>query len=333
MKYLILVFMLGLVFTSNAQQWSEEGIVSLLPKQGQEHNIALYKGDTLELKATVNTPRKGKIGLIQLKDQDNGLILEAVKVKKYDVSIVVKKKGVYTLWIQNNDKKSNSYKVSYLIKSSTKRKPLIGYKHKRDTIYGFSITQNRNNIKKEIVNGQEEHFYLNSASNALLKGGKNNILMPIQLPENTIEWFYSFTASREKKEMETTMASFSLASKLSKYADEDQNIQQAISKLSPPPGAHICHIYLLNSTKEATAFKENEEFNYDLEASRENFKSGLVSVKNSRKAFLGIKNPDNLYGIHIGISITAVVATKEKGTELVQIPIITSYKSAYIKEK
>ena len=58
------------------------------------------------------------------------------------------------------------------------------------TSYGYETTQ-VNKVKTTVSQAiQTDKFYLNSKSNALVKGGKSRTVFPVHLPENTIEWYY-----------------------------------------------------------------------------------------------------------------------------------------------
>ena len=56
---------------------------------------------------------------------------------------------------------------------------------KIDTTYAYQTSQIHTAQVLQAENIQIEKFYINSASNALIKGGKNRIVLPIQLPDNT----------------------------------------------------------------------------------------------------------------------------------------------------
>lgn len=197
---------------------------------------------------------------------------------------------------------------------------------KIDTTYAYQTTQIQTThiLKTEAI--QVDKFYINSASNALLKGGKNRIILPIQLPENTQEWYYRFTASRNEEDIHETLQTFSLAGELTTYIKSENPLKNAVNSLTTPPGADICDIYIFDENN-AKLFKEKEDFDYEFGASRENYKSGIVVVKNKieNAIYIGLRNTDNLYGIHVAIEIVAIVNTKHQIEETVRIPVYTSF--------
>ena len=194
------------------------------------------------------------------------------------------------------------------------------------TTYGYETTQNTQLIVTSSESIQMEKFYLNSKSNALVKGGKNRTIFPIRLPKNTDHWYYRFTASRNEEVINQTLNSFILASEFSQYVNSEKPIQNAIQNLTTPPGAHICDVYILDESN-AKLFKDKADFSYDISASRENYKSGNVSVNSPERplTYMGINNPDNLHGIHVSIEIVAVIKRETMVRETIRIPIYTSF--------
>ena len=88
--------------------------------------------------------------------------------------------------------------------------------------------------------------------------------------------------------------------------------------------------YLMNE-KAASNFRKKEDFEFNFEGSRENYKSGIIHVREvaEKKMFIGIKNPDNLYGIHVGIEVVALVKTQELQLKKIRSPLLTVKKIPY----
>ncbi|NER17655.1 hypothetical protein [Spongiivirga citrea] len=197
-------------------------------------------------------------------------------------------------------------------------------KRKIDTTYAYQTTVMKSVAILQTQSIQKDKFYLNSRSNALVKGGKNRVLLPVNIPNNTKEWYYVFSASRDEEQITNTLKTFNLAGELSSFIEKKSSLQQSVSSLNAPPGANICDIYVVDESN-ALLFKDKDDFAYDLSSSRENYKSGIVTVKKkSRNAvFLALNNPDNLYGIHIAIEIIAIVEDIAFKKETIRIPVIT----------
>jgi len=327
---LCIVFLFFNIFIFAQQE--ESKIISLQANQEQEILIPAYKGDAITLNASLYQTKKGKISSLAFYAYPNNLLSKIEDVKSYSNTIHIKKGGVYRLVLKSNNKKPIEYQINYSITTTRKKRPRIGYKVLKDTTYGYETTQFRSVERFKTKTVQNEKFYLNSTSNALFKGGKNRIVFPVNLPRGTKEWYYVFTASRNEADIKNTLSTFNLASQLTKYIDEDSSLQKSVTSLSPPPGAHICDIYTIENETNAKLFKEKEDFEYTLDGSRENYKSGIVTVKGQTKSYLGIRNPDNVYGIHVGIEIIAVVGKAEKIKETIHIPIITSSQVPYLME-
>lgn len=331
MKPTFYLFLFLSLFNLHSQSSNNE-IISLSPNEEKVFLIPAYAQDTVLLNVSNYLTKRAKNSSFYLYEYPDKLLYKSEKVKSLTYTLVPNINGIYKLILKNENTKMVDYKVLYTVKSTRKKKPQIGYRVQKDTTYGFETEQLAEKIKLETNTVQNEKFYLNSTSNALLKGGKNRIIIPVNLPENTTEWYYVFSASREENDIKNTLTSFNLASQLTKFIKDDTSIQNAVSNLSPPPGANICDIYVINDEANAELFKEKEDYQSSLDGSRENFKSGIVKVSGASKNYLGIRNPDNLYGIHIAIEIIAIVEKTEQVKELVNIPIITSYQVPYFIE-
>lgn len=320
------------VFYNLNAQVAEKQIVSLAKNEEKEILIPAYNLDTINLKIEIHRTKKAKNNSVLFYEYPNSLKIKETFTKNFEKEIVAPNKAIYKLILKNDNNKTVDYAINYSISSTSKKKPAIGYLVKKDTSYGAEVEQLVAHKVLETQTVQNEKFYINSASNALLKGGKNRIIIPVNLPKNTKEWYYIFTASREESDIKNTLSSFNLASQITKFIKDDTSIQNAVSNLSPPPGANICDIYVIQKDSDAELFKEKEDFKSSLEGSRENFKSGIVKITSAQKSYLGIRNPDNLYGIHVAIEIIAIVEKTEKVKKMVAIPIITSYKEPYFIE-
>lgn len=158
-------------------------------------------------------------------------------------------------------------------------------------------------------------FYVNSGSNATFKGGKSRITLPINLPKNTVEWYYTFSASRNEDEMNRTKKSINLIGQLSKIVDNSGVLNIGLDMLTKPPGGNVCDIYLVDVNNRGL-FEEKTEYRFYSEGSRENITSGVIRVKTALflNSYLGIKNPDLSYGIHVAIEAVAITLEEEWNT-------------------
>jgi hypothetical protein len=192
--------------------------------------------------------------------------------------------------------------------------------------------QERYLIKKEykaIEVLPKSEYYINSSTNI---GGKTRITFPINLPKNAIEWYYTFSASRDKETMVKTKSSINLLGELTNLIDQTGILNFGVDMLTKPPGGNICDVYLLDFNNRGL-FEAKTEFRHYPEGSRENIVSGVVKVKslNIPNPYLGIRNPDMSYGINVIIEVVAITLQEEWGTRNVQKLDIASNQEAYLK--
>ena len=133
-------------------------------------------------------------------------------------------------------------------------------------------------------------------------------MFPLIFPENTVKWYYDFSASRDEQQIENISGTLSLASELSTLIDQSGLLGFGIDQLTQPPGSDYCDIYLLDHHN-SSLFTSKQEYEYFTEGTRENIKSGVVEVECcvNLPTYLGIKNPDDFYGIHGAIEVAAIV--------------------------
>lgn len=162
-----------------------------------------------------------------------------------------------------------------------------------------------------------EISYINSTSNESLKGGITRLIKPVELPQNTVEFYYTFAAFRNKEDLQKVANKFNLFSQLSSLVE--QNGQQfaavgtaskiAIELLNSPPGSDYCDVYLLPSDQD-WLFLSKGQFKFYVEYSRLNQVSGVVKcipIKNVNKYWLGFINNDLMHGINIRVDVVALV--------------------------
>lgn len=323
MKRIIFFFLVLIGLQLNAQEVIS-GVKDIEPKSDLVKTFPAHEGD--ELLIEIEKIEGKKLGKITVANAEEEIIYMRYDVKDLKKKIIIKEAGTYTLRIENDGKKNFKCSLAVHLTDKEKKKRKITNVRVVDTSFGYMISRAITVKSLETSVIQNDQFYLNSKSNALVKGGKKRVLIPIALPEGTKEWYFVYTASRDQKQIEQTLQSFSLASELTAFIEQKASLQDAVKTLSVPPGANIINIYLLDE-KNARLFKANESFTYDIDHSREQAKSGIINVDSASKAnhYLGISNPDNLHGIHVGIEVVAIVAEDTRISEQIRIPIYTSY--------
>ena len=328
-----IVCFLTLLFCINSIQAQQEQDTTIVSTKDKDYSLVFTANKNDEIHLYIKS--KGKENIVYTLGKyynDKEPIFKKLN-KKESLWLIAPEKDIYELVIKSTSDKESKISIKLNVNSFNKEAPVIAYKEVADTTYAAPEKTKTEVRKLKTVTLQQDNFYLNSKSNDLLKGGKSRVLVPIALPENTVSWYYAFTASREEKDIKNTIKSFGLASTLSNYIDTENSFSGAVENLNPPPGANICDIYLLDE-KNALLFKNKEDYSPFLFGSRENYKSGIVNVKNSPNniLYLGLNNPDNIYGIHIGIEIICITETQQTIEQLLSKPIITTKKQPYLVE-
>ena len=189
---------------------------------------------------------------------------------------------------------------------------------------------------------QSQQFYLNGGNRAML-GGKSRITIPVTLPPNTVEWYYTFSAFHNSEQAAQSSQQYSLYSNLVTALDQ-VGIASLSSKLMQPTGAEVCDIFLLPESEVSHFINKDDNSllgtgsgfrSYNI-ANRQNFTSGVVPVKQTNLQegtfYLGIKNPSAMTGIHVNIEVNAIVMKEQESVASgfsisndTDVPIIVQY--------
>lgn len=126
------------------------------------------------------------------------------KIENYRLK--VSKTGIYKLRLLNSAlrKRVCKYKIQRIPSSeeTISFNSNVLWKTNNDTIY--TAVQEKYLVRSEykpITIVPIAEYYVNSGSNAMFKGGKSRITFPVNLPNNTIEWYYVFSAAREEEDI------------------------------------------------------------------------------------------------------------------------------------
>ena len=88
-----------------------------------------------------------------------------------------------------------------------------------------------------------QSFYLDSRMVSQISG-RSRLTVPVQLPEGTVKWYYSFAAMESKNE---PLEWISLAGQLTKLVDRTGITATVISTVVKPIGTANCDIFVLNT--------------------------------------------------------------------------------------
>lgn len=187
--------------------------------------------------------------------------------------------------------------------------PIVKWENKTDTTWQIQNETSFTYSAQTVQNPQ--HFYINGGRNATFLGGASRITIPVVLPKNTVNWYYTFSAYRDKESINQVTQQFSLLGDITSALDQTGVINFGLQLLSQPPGGDICDIFILDQAN-STRFTDKVEYQYWPEGSRENLRSGTIKVQErhhqSGRWTIGIKNPSSGHGIHVAIEVVAIVA-------------------------
>lgn len=150
----------------------------------------------------------------------------------------------------------------------------------------------------------KETFTLNSGGRAML-GGRSRIDLPVELPANTVEWYYAVTTSLER----TPAPSIGLADQLIKLITPSGIAESVLSAIIMPTGSGACDVYLFSDRDNVNRFLAKQQFACLMDESRQNFNQGAVRIRNAVKGdfILGLRNPSALAAVQVTIEVCAIV--------------------------
>ncbi|MEO0471921.1 MAG: hypothetical protein AAF206_20005 [Bacteroidota bacterium] len=172
---------------------------------------------------------------------------------------------------------------------------------------GLAVAQTNEYEVVQVLTPQS--IRLNSTGHALLQGGKARYALPVQLPPHTVSWYYVFSASRDEARMKANLNRFDALAELSKLIDQYGISANLINFLTVMPGSDYCNVYLATDGHAVRMFESEQGFQYNRMASRPNYESGKVEVKDQilGTQYLLLSNPDALSGVSVNIEVVAVV--------------------------
>lgn len=230
--------------------------------------------------------------------------LTAVK----DLRIRIPQTGIYRLML------STTYNQDRKIRLQLSRIPVDISTYAHDT-------RVFKQLKYEVASVESPGLHwLNSLSNAYIRGGSDRILLPVSLPDNTVEWYYTVSASRDRESISQNLRTISLVRDVAKAIVSGNVAATALNfsfqLITQPPGSDYCDVYLLQEQGRKLFANGEEEFPFLQEGSRENVSSAKVRIKGNeqRQYYLALRNRDTFNGLAVGIEIVALVAKESWST-------------------
>jgi hypothetical protein len=153
----------------------------------------------------------------------------------------------------------------------------------------------------------KQDFYLNGGVRSNF-GGKSRTVYQIDLPANTVKWYYAVSTHVQNQNANQEIKLFE---QITRLFDPSGITAIALGVIATPTGSNDCDIYLIDRNN-LNAFYQKQPFTYTIDGSRENFRNGVVMVNEpvSGTYFLGFRNPSEVSGI--GIYFEAVAIVKEQ---------------------
>lgn len=156
-------------------------------------------------------------------------------------------------------------------------------------------------------------FYLKGGSRALV-GNSSRQVLPINLPANTVEWYYTITTTNNRKQSLNS----DLTGQLDKLLVSDPGINSnALSVIEVPGGSGICDVYVMTNPNEVNKYVNKQPaVSFLMNDSRQNYTSGMVQVKDFLygSCFLVLRNPSASEGLNVTVEVTAIVSTTGAGS-------------------
>lgn len=143
-------------------------------------------------------------------------------------------------------------------------------------------------------------------------GGVSRTYLQIDLPPNTVKWYYSFSTSPGGQGTQCV----NLMAQLSSRIIDPVGIT-ALSDFRIPEGSNSLAVYLCDRTNIDKFLAKVDlyegRFNYIMEGTVENTKQAIVEIDDITQGtwFLGIKNPSSMDGVNIAIEVIAITEIKK----------------------
>ena len=176
-----------------------------------------------------------------------------------------------------------------------------------------SWSQTTEIVREVVTLMPEQSIYLNSTSHGYFKGGKSRTTYKIDLPTNTIEWYYIYSTSPNRSGSQ----SLNLIKQLSNVLDPTGVTSIAVSAIAAPPGTGgIVDVYVMGY-KNYLNFEEKDMFGAWAysdpggwpEGKTENARQGTKKIDDVRSGtvYLGLKNPHVEVGVNVTFEVAAIV--------------------------
>ena len=171
----------------------------------------------------------------------------------------------------------------------------------------YQITLNEGEKLEKILSPQQ--IYINSATKI---GGKTRVYFPIELPRNTLKWFYVITTTQGEDEGESlnVLGQLATATFTGGASVIAKGMVATVTIPSGSGGVVDCYLFDRQNLDIFTSKGDNwgQSLYHSIEGTRGNFKSGLIMINNPspQYVYIGIKNPSASTGVNVKIEAIAI---------------------------
>lgn len=189
----------------------------------------------------------------------------------------------------------------------------------------YQITLNEGEKLVRVLSSQQ--IYVNSATKI---GGKTRVYFPIEIPQNTLRWFYVVTTTKGEKEGEALNVLGQLAATTLTGGASTIARGMTTTVTIPSGSGGVVDSYLLDRQNLDVFTSKGDNWGqslyYNIEGTRENFRSGLIMINNPsfQYVYIGIKNPSSSLGVNV--KIEAIAITRENADWYKSSPSVESLK-------
>ena len=151
----------------------------------------------------------------------------------------------------------------------------------------------------------QQSFYLGTTKT-------NREVLQINLPANTVEWYYTVTTRSGNGQFSNS----DLTGQLVKLVDPNHGITNKAA-VRVPGGTGVCDVYLMTNPHEVKKYVTRQPAgSFLMNDSREHYVSGAVMVKDflDGSCFLVLRNPVSTRGVHVNVEVTAIVLSSTVGS-------------------
>jgi hypothetical protein len=177
----------------------------------------------------------------------------------------------------------------------------------------ISFAQSTKPVYKVVPIVASHSFYLKGGSRALV-GNSSRQVLPIQLPANTVEWYYTVTTTNNRKQSLNS----DLTEQLDKLLEPELGItSNALSTITVPGGSGLCDVYVMTNPNEVVKYVNKQPAaSFLMNDSRQKYVSGIIQVKDFLygSCFLVLRNPSASQGLNVTVEVTAIVLASATGS-------------------